>query len=660
MVLKRILPLVLLVWISGCKKNQVVEEISSSDQNSMETIKVSPEFNYETVGSYPIKVSAQGLDDKPIAGASVEIFEQAKDGTKGPRIVAGTLNSAGIFEAKLPLATYQSKVLVIVNTFGIVNSQVVNLKKEGTFVYFNRYGTNIEEEPYYGPPAGSTYKAGSLNFKYKGSWNSLGVPNYLSLPNDVIDAYITNLIANSLPEGYPVPTYNPQYLNPNNQSDIVLTDSAEVYITFVHEGAGWKNALGYYTYPLSNPPQSPNDIDTVTILFPNVSFLNSGGGLTAGNKIKLGNFSANTGIGWFFIPNGWNATAGTVGLGSYQIFSNPAFNPEADPALKQHAVTLLDSQSDLLLIGFEDVKRDLATCDQDFNDAIFYVTANPFTAIETQYFEEVIRDNDLDDDGVLNTVDDYPSDPSRAFNNYYPAENDYASLVFEDLYPYAGDYDFNDMILYVNYNRVTNAQNKIVDVRMKFNLGTIIASYDNGIGMELNLSPSAVNSVSGCVFGGNYIQLASNGVEANQSKAVVIPFDHTSAVIGEVEVIVNLNNLQTLASAEAPPYNPFLISNGDRGREVHLAGKQPTSLFNAQNFGKADDATNITSGFTFKTVAGHPWCMHIPTQFKAPKESVDISNAYLKFKIWAESNGSLYPDWYQNNSGYRNHNNILP
>ncbi|NQX93232.1 MAG: fibronectin type III domain-containing protein, partial [Flavobacteriales bacterium] len=48
---------------------------------------------------------------------------------------------------------------------------------------------------------------------------------------------------------------------------------------------------------------------------------------------------------------------------------------------------MYDSQRDLVLIGFEDINREWGGCDNDFNDAIFYTTASPNTAIETENFQ---------------------------------------------------------------------------------------------------------------------------------------------------------------------------------------------------------------------------------------------------------------------------------
>lgn len=216
-------------------------------------------------------------------------------------------------------------------------------------------------------------------YNYLGTYTSDGLPNYL-VQSDQISAATMSLIQNALPESYPVPTYNPQYISSGYETEIRLTDSAEVWVTFVDEGAGYKNVLGFYSYSLSNPPTSIPSNSQMTIIFPNVSKAGSGGSLVAGNKVKLGNFSANTGIAFFLIADGWRN--GAVGNGNWRLFSNPSFNPESNTTLRAHNVLLADSTNQRIILGFEDIRRDYGSCDNDFNDALFYVTASPYSAME--------------------------------------------------------------------------------------------------------------------------------------------------------------------------------------------------------------------------------------------------------------------------------------
>ena len=217
------------------------------------------------------------------------------------------------------------------------------------------------------------------NFKFLGNYTTDGTPQYFAT-SDIVSAETINLIKNSLPENYPVPAYNPQYLSSGYDTDLLLEKDADVWVTFVSEGAGYRNVLGFYTYDITNPPTVAPSANDITIVFPNVSAAGSGGSLLMGNKVKIGTFAAGTGIGWVLLANGWNGTQVTNGL--WRLFSNPNFNPESSTTLRQHNVLLKDPENQRIILGFEDIRRDNSSCDNDFNDAVFYVSANPFEAFK--------------------------------------------------------------------------------------------------------------------------------------------------------------------------------------------------------------------------------------------------------------------------------------
>lgn len=224
------------------------------------------------------------------------------------------------------------------------------------------------------------------SYQYLGSFNSNGRPNYLDTRDTVSPSLLSDIDA-SLPEGYPVPTFNPQYIANGVPTDIILTDSADVWVTFVGEGAGYRNVLGYYTYDITNPfITAPTPAD-IKIVFPNVSALYSGGELLVGDRVKIGTFPANTGIGWVLLANGFQNSV--VTSGQWTLYSDPRFNPESDVTLRNHNVLLNDSANGLVVLGFEDIRRDYSSCDQDFNDALFYVKSNPIEAISTTGMEAI-------------------------------------------------------------------------------------------------------------------------------------------------------------------------------------------------------------------------------------------------------------------------------
>lgn len=239
----------------------------------------------------------------------------------------------------------------------------------------------------------TTLTSFAQDYQFLGSYNSQGTPLYLEPENDVITNETMQLIENALPESYPVPDYNPQYISSGYGTDLILEDMADVFVTFVTEGAGYKNVLGFYTYDLNNPtPPKPTAAD-ITIIFPNVSLSGSGGELITGNKVNIGRFPANTGIGWVLLANGWKNGEVTDGL--WQLYSNPDYNPEQNQDLRYHNVLLSDAENERILLGFEDIRRDYASCDQDFNDALFFVSANPFEALDIRNYGDISSYNPI-------------------------------------------------------------------------------------------------------------------------------------------------------------------------------------------------------------------------------------------------------------------------
>jgi LruC domain-containing protein len=83
-----------------------------------------------------------------------------------------------------------------------------------------------------------------------------------------------------------------------------------------------------------------------------------------------------------------------------------------------------------------------------------------------------------------------------------------------------------------------------------------------------------------------------------------------------------------------------------------LPGYTPTALANTALFKTGDDDTG--SGKYYQTKRNLPWALHITTSFQYPIEKTPVNQSYLKFNKWAESGGSLFSDWYQNRSNYRN------
>ncbi|MEP1209940.1 MAG: DUF4114 domain-containing protein [Rhizobiaceae bacterium] len=88
----------------------------------------------------------------------------------------------------------------------------------------------------------------------------------------------------------------PSYLDMNQ---LVMSESVEATVTFIDEGAGFRNALG--VYEINGEGQFQN----VQILFPNASKQGSGGSLTPGESQAAFNVSEGAQLGFFVVSNGY-------------------------------------------------------------------------------------------------------------------------------------------------------------------------------------------------------------------------------------------------------------------------------------------------------------------------------------------------------------------
>jgi len=299
----------------------------------------------------------------------------------------------------------------------------------------------------------------------------------------------------------------------------------------------------------------------------------------------------------------------------------------------------------------------------------------------------LVSNPDADADGVSDAEDAYPSDPRRAFNSRLLAA-DFGTLMFEDNWPSRGDFDFNDVVVDYNLNRVTNAANQVVEVTATFVLRATGAGYRNGFGFQFDgLASNRVVSVTGTNLNLSSIHtLTPSGVEASQSEATFIVFGNAYGVLTHPGNSVGINTQMsaafvqpvtlyltisftngqgqfigqpvTLEEVSLATFNPFIVVNQQRGVEVHLPGKNPTALADLSLFNTRDDRTNLQTNQTYRTATNLPWALQSPQSIPYPQEKEDILGGFLKLAEWAQSNGVLFSNWYSDQVGFRNNGKL--
>ncbi len=624
-----------------------------------------PFTNFE---SEEIRVTLLTNHKEPLRKHPVTLWNR-HPGEGGHIVLKGLTDGSGTFRSASNLPNTITEVILEIDFIGMPNFLIIP-RDELSDVFVQGTKHNYQERTV-DIGAGKNTDQGRTALapiQALGTYDTNGVPDYLEPTADVVSADLLTLINTSLPEGQPVPTYHPRFIAEDAEPNLLVTEEADVWMTFVHEGAGYRNVLGYYTYATGTPPEIDDDIDVLNIVFPNASYAGSGGGLSTGDKVYLGKFDPGTTIGFVLLANGWNGTEPTPGI--HQVYSNRALNPESTPEMQAHSVLLYDADSEVLLVGFEDLNRD-GNSDDDFNDAVFYLTANPIEAIDLTNVLPVDQPVDQDGDGVNDTYDDFPTDPELAYLYGYPSTSTYGSFAFEDQWPNTGDYDFNDLVADYQYLMYANGVNEIVKMDAQFVIQAVGAGFKNGFGFQLELPPSRVTSVTGQELSGvGVYTFNANGTEAGQSKATIIVSDDVHQDFDSYGFIntdeglpyqtpdtatVRVTFSSAISSADDfdAPFNPFIVVNRQRGREIHIPGYEPTDLVDAALFGSGNDDSDPGLGIYYKTKVDLPWGMNLPNRFTYPVEKKDIRQGYNHFDDWARSSGFTYMDWYTDQSGYR-------
>ncbi len=660
---KIILILIIAFSYVSCKKsldnnvndgNTIIPEFVS-DINEM----VVPDgFDYKTTKNINFKVQLLTNNDEPIKGIRVDFMDKTPE-EDGNVLATGISDENGNVNITKELPSYLKEIIINTDFIGLPNNLVGNIQGDQLLAVI---GGSVPQKLYSADTKSQllSFPLGKNANKFSsklGTWDNNGKPNYLLPTRDVVSSAFLKNVNVSLPERRPVPSFNPEYLSSTKERNLILKELCDVWVTFVAEGTGNQNALMFFIYNKNNKPTNISQIDSFYHIFPNASFNNSGGAMTSGDKVYLGRFGADTCIGFAITTRGWNSTTKKVGMGSNLYTTIKELNPEANPLKAEHVVLLYDNPSERFLIGFEDLYRSGNSSDDDFNDCVIYASANPVKAVTIDNFVPTTQAKDSDGDSVDDLFDEYPNDASRAYNVYYPNQNTFATVAFEDSWPSKGDYDLNDVVVDFQYQAVNDASNKTKDIKAKYKLRAAGGVYKNGFSVEMPFNVSEVSSVTG----------NSLGLEAGATKAILKVFNNSKSILSsyntlagvkyiETDTITSTVTLTNSKSISLGNFNPFIFvdeAGKGRGYEIHLSGQAPTSLVNTAIFGTNSDATTPAKGIYYKTKNNLPFAIAVPERFVYPWEKTQIVLAHIRFASWAQSGGSSYSDWYKNLAGYR-------
>lgn len=260
---------------------------------------------------------------------------------------------------------------------------------------------------------------------------------------------------------------------------------------------------------------------------------------------------------------------------------------------------------------------------------------------------------------------------------YYPSSSGWTTVVYEDNWPFEGDYDMNDLVAYLRTS-IFRTDGDVTLINISGELAAVGASYHNGFGIRLpgimrdQVDEDAINYTIN-----NQAVTSFKPLEENRDEAIFIltynVWDYVSAgedcifyrteegCGSDVQMRFNLTIpfKQAIDTKIAGIFDPFLFAtpgaaHGDhfttppgRSYEIHLKNQSPTEAFDYSFMdGSGQDGSIPSEDHYFQTVKGLPWAMEIGSHWHYPKEYRDVTHAYPMFPGYVMSRGVDEPDWF--------------
>lgn len=688
--------LVVFSSLSSCLKDNI--DNTSGTVNSFKEISVPASFDFATTRNITLKLSISDPETTSSYLYVAKVYDTAPS-KSGKTLMAGSFDNGNFtYNQVLNLPSYQTEVYLevyhgnaliyestvdvsdiivpITITSGSVTSKNAKIAAANYVLtgYTDISDSNQDLNPSAGAklwiPEGKTFTKG-INFNGNGGTLYIAIEgkanfNYLNINNGKLEVIIgTNGSSNNfqnIQSNYTILNYSGT-IQAANIDGIVKNYADGASIT---GGVNINSNARLENYGTNFVIQGGVNVNSY--------FLNQGssvinGGLTINGSAKVDNNCSLIVNGGFMQNSTYNAAEGSY----TQIEGQSTFNGSAITNLAKDSYfrtkqiyidkALAGPQSGYAVVQYINSKGGnskpyytnnvhfIDSNEKDENSAVvtFYVAKS---ACSPGFGEPAVSDKD--GDGIADGLDSFPDDSERAFL----IQSGSGTILYEDLWPNLGDYDFNDLVINYQHDYITNSKNEITGLIANFQVAAIGAAYNNGFGFSIPVVGDQIKSVRGYNHSDSNIPLNLNGTESGHSnESVIIVYGNLSSIGKMVNVnkgtSQNINPIQidiafrgNVTPSQLYSINPFIFVDQDRSKEVHLVGYAPTNLASGSYFGSGEDH----SGSTYYTSKkGFPWALNIPTGISHPLEGVDFIKGYPDFIKWVESGGTTNQDWYLTN-----------
>ena len=279
-----------------------------------------------------------------------------------------------------------------------------------------------------------------------------------------------------------------------------------------------------------------------------------------------------------------------------------------------------------------------------------------------------VADGEVEDEVIEVTAAD-------SSTTWYPSRSSWTTIAFEDNWPIEGDYDMNDLVMYLRTG-VNRANDQVASVFVAGQIAAVGAAYQNGFAIRLPGIPTSAIDAENTVLSINGSPVERAVLDSATDDATFLitynTFNYVSpgedcdfyrtelgcdgSVDMEFELFAPMATPTTSDIAGA--FDPFLFAtpgawHGNffadppgRSYEIHLKNYAPTVAADTTPFGQEQDGSVPAEGRYYQTTAGLPWALEIPIEWKYPREFMELLWAYPQFEGFVESNGTENQQWY--------------
>ena len=238
--------------------------------------------------------------------------------------------------------------------------------------------------------------------------------------------------------------------------------------------------------------------------------------------------------------------------------------------------------------------------------------------------------------------------------NHFPTADTYYLVGYEDLYPFKGDYDFNDLTVAYQVSYGLNVENQIVSIRGKVYLITRGSAYSHNWHLNIELPIELTGNLVCTVYPNHKNQEVSRNCSTSEQAYTgrdldLMMFEDTLDIFPDPagSLFVNSQALYTTpwnlkffpgpksefridfdspvmqSEVQPAPFDPYIFVLNTT-QEIHLLEVDPT----------------------YQDSSGYPFAMMIPDNWQPPLEYIDTAIAFPQFSEFVSSKGIAALNWY--------------